>query len=219
MAVALFDLDRTLVRKDTAGLFIRYEYNKGFTSGSRVARVGWWRLLYTLGLIDSEQVARSVLAWYRGRPESDLRALAGVWFQEMVLPLIAEKARAVVEEHRARGDLLAVVTASTQYVAEEVARELRIDNVVCTEIESRDGTLTGNVVEPLCFGDGKLLKVRAFLERAERSADTALRLATVYTDSITDLPLLEAVGTPVAVNPDMRLRRIAKRRGWPVQIW
>lgn len=219
MPIALFDLDRTLVRKDTAGLFIRYEYKKGLTSRGRLAQVSWWRLLYTFGLIDSELVARRVLEWYRGRPEAELLAFTEVWFREVVLPLITDKARLTVEEHRARGDLLVVVTASTQYVAHRVAEELRIDHVVCTEVESRDGILTGRVIEPLCYGLGKLAKIRRFFSEAELSPEAALQSATLYTDSITDLPLLEAVANPVVVNPDLRLRKVAGRRGWPVRLW
>ena len=218
MALALFDLDRTLVRKDTAGLFVRYEYRHGLISKARVARVALWRLLYTAGVVDSERVARQVLSWYRGREEAELRQVTGNWFESDVAPLICERGRHAIAEHRARGDVIAVVTASTQFVAERVAVALEIDHVVCTEVDSVGGRLTGELRGPLCFGRGKLTKVEQFVQSL---SDPGIRVsgATAYTDSVTDLPLLQAVGSPVAVNPDPRLRAHAREQGWPIQRW
>jgi HAD superfamily hydrolase (TIGR01490 family) len=217
MALAIFDLDRTLVRKDTAGLFIRNEYRAGRASLGRVALVGAWRGLYTVGLVDAARVAGQVLDWYRGRQEAELRAATLKWFQGDVLPLICDRGRRAVEAHRARGDKLMLVTASTQFVAELVATELEIPHVVCSEVDVRGGVLTGALVGPLCYGEGKLEKVRAF--SLLHGGVEQLAQGTVYTDSVTDLPLLEAVKYPVAVNPDLRLRAIARRRAWPVQEW
>jgi HAD superfamily hydrolase (TIGR01490 family) len=218
MGIALFDLDRTLVSKDTAGLFVRYEYRHGLVSAWRVGRVAVWRALYTAGAVDQERVSREVLGWYRGCKESDLRQRTHDWFRSDVLRLVSERGRRVVAEHRARGDILVVVTASTQFVAELVATELEIPNVVCTVVDVADGVLTGRLDGPLCFGVGKLEKVRAMAESL-RPKQVGLKRATLYTDSITDVPLLEAVGTPVAVNPDLRLRAMARQRGWPIHRW
>lgn len=217
MRLALFDLDRTLVRKDTAGLFILHEYRAGRASTARVARVAAWRALYTAGIVDGAQVAAKVLEWYRGRSADELRQVTVEWFRKAVLPLVCDRGRRTVEEHRARGDELVVVTASTQFVAELVAAELEIPHLVCTDVEVRDGVLTGSLVGPLCYGVGKLEKLQSFV--AARGEPGALSHATLYTDSITDLPVLEAVSHPVAVNPDLRLRMVARRRGWPVQAW
>jgi phosphoserine phosphatase len=114
--------------------------------------------------------------------------------------------------------VIAIVTASTQFVAERVAAALEIEHVVCTEVDSAEGRLTGELRGPLCFGQGKLTKVERF---AHSLPGGGMRLAeaTAYTDSITDLPLLEAVRFPVAVNPDFRLRAHARDRGWSIQHW
>jgi HAD superfamily hydrolase (TIGR01490 family) len=121
-----------------------------------------------------------------------------------------------VEEHRARGDVVAIVTGATPYMTRPLARHLGIDHIVTSELElDPDGRFTGRLVEPLCYGDGKLARAR------ELAARLAFRLedATFYSDSFTDLPLLEAVRTPVIVNPDPRLGRVARRRGWRVERW
>lgn len=218
MALALFDLDRTLVRADTAGLFVRYEFRNRSISPLRVARVALWRLLYTVGVVDAERVARQVLAWYDGRDVEELRRSTEAWFASDVLPLICERGRRAVAEHRARGDVIVLVTASSQFVAERVAAALEIDHVICTEVDAAGGRLTGELRGPLCFGQGKLEKVEAFV-RTLPAPGVRLTEATAYTDSITDLPLLSRVRHPVVVNPDFRLRAHARERRWRIERW
>lgn len=215
MSLTLFDLDRTLVREDTAGLFIRYEYEAGLTSAWRVARVMWWRGLYTLGLIDAARIAQHVLGWYRGRTEDELRFHTARLFEQSVRPLISEEARRTVKAHQDSGDRVIIVTASTSFIAEIVAQDLGIAEFVCTELEVRDGKLTGRLNAPLCYGAGKIDRLRDFLG-ADRDQ---LESATFYTDSITDLPLLEATGNPIVVNPDPPLLAVASTRGWPILRW
>jgi len=102
------------------------------------------------------------------------------------------------------------------YTARPLARLLGIEHIVASDLEvSREGRMTGRFVDPLCVGTGKLERARSFATRL----GFPLERATFYTDSYTDLPLLDAVGTPVTVNPDPRLTRIARRRGWRVERW
>ena len=96
-----------------------------------------------------------------------------------------------------------------------LAREFGIAHVIASELAVDNGCLTGKLALPLCYGVGKLTRCQAFATEL----GVSLAHATFYTDSISDLPLLEAVGRPVAVNPDRRLRRLATRRGWPVETW
>lgn len=213
---ALFDMDRTLVRKDTATLYTRYRRDVGEASARDVLRVAWWLLQYTVGVIDAERVARQALAGYRGREEAWMIETCEEWFRRYVLPHVCEAGREAVRRHREAGDFVAIVTGATSYAAFPVARELGIEHVVCTELEvDGSGCFTGDIVPPLCYGAGKI-------DRARRLAEEhgfALSEATFYSDSITDLPLLERVREPVVVNPDARLRRVARRRDWPIECW
>ena len=110
---------------------------------------------------------------------------------------------------------MAIVTGASPYVARPVADYFGIEHVVASDLEVVEGELTGRPVEPLCYGVGKVIRTN----RLAREAGFDLREAMFYSDSYTDLPLLEAVSHPVAVNPDMRLKRVAEARGWPVEIW
>lgn len=213
---ALFDMDRTLLSANTALLYTRYRRDRGEIGLASLLRVVYWLAKYTVGVIDAEKVALSALREYTGRPEQELLAGSEPWFRDYVLKHVRETARAVVERHRAAGDHLAIVTGATPYAAGPLARELAIEHLVCSELEiDARGCLTGRPQDPLCYGAGKLKRT----ERLAAELGFELRDAVFYSDSITDLPLLERVGTPVAVCPDRRLRSVARARGWRIEEW
>src|SRR5690349_21108825 len=115
---ALFDMDRTLVKKDTAGLYTRYRRDRGEASLKDALRVSWWMMQYTLGVIDAPRVARQALEYFRGTEERALVESCESWFREYVIPYVQAAGRAAVERHRAQGDLVAIVTGATKYAAE-----------------------------------------------------------------------------------------------------
>jgi HAD superfamily hydrolase (TIGR01490 family) len=213
---ALFDMDRTLVRKDTAALYTRYQRDLGEASVADLVQVGWWMLQYTLGVIDAPKVALKALQNFRGKEERWLVETCEGWFRDYVVQHIQPAARAAVARHKQQGDFTAIVTGATRYAADPLARELGIDAVVCTSLEiDAEGRFTGRPIEPLCYGEGKITLSSRVAERE----GFQLSEATFYSDSITDLPLLEVVEKPVVVNPDARLRRVARRRNWPLERW
>lgn len=213
---ALFDMDRTLVRKETASLYVRYQRDIGKATTVDVLKTLYWVVQYTFGVLDADKVADKVLAPMRGVSEPVFIEQCEGWFAQYVEKHIADKGRDAVAKHRARGDVCAIVTGGTRYAAGPLAKRLDIEHVVANELEMDEaGLFTGRAVKPLCLGAGKLQKAEAFAERL----GFALHEATFYTDSITDLPLLERVAEPIVVNPDPRLLRVAKRRGWPIERW
>lgn len=212
---ALFDMDRTLIRVDSGTLYIRYQRRKGEASFRDVARVAWWMLQYTFGVIDAERVAGQALESFKGREETWLRETCEGLFADSVVHHVLDAGRRAVERHRENGDLVAIVTGATPYVALPLARELGIDHVVATHLEVVDGVFTGRIEPPMNYGAGKVVRVEALAQKLGFSPEDA----TFYSDSITDLPLLERVGTPIAVNPDARLKRLAQKRGWKIEVW
>ncbi|MCC6902578.1 MAG: HAD family hydrolase [Polyangiaceae bacterium] len=213
---ALFDMDRTLIRRDTASLYVRYQRDRGEVSRGYSLRVAWWLFKYTLGVIDAEKVAERALASYRGKEEAWMAERCQGWFRDYVLPHVTDSGRRAVERHRASGDVLVIVTGATRYAAEPLARELGIDHVVCTELEvDPAGRFTGKLTRPMCYGHGKITRTQRLA--AEQGFD--LGRSCFYSDSITDRPLLEHVHEPIVVNPDARLRRLAKQRGWRIERW
>ncbi len=213
--VAFFDLDKTLVRANTGILYARWRYARGETPLREMVRVLGWSLQYTFGVIDASAVSTYAARTIGGRRESDFVAECDAWYDEMVRPLIAEAARVEVERRRQAGQRTVILTGSTPYAARPLMRELGMDDVIASTLVVRDGVLTGEVEEPLCFGEGKVIRA----ERWAAAHGARLEDAVFYTDSISDLPMLLRVREPRVVNPDPRLAIEARRRGWRTERW
>lgn len=212
---ALFDLDRTLVRRETASLYVRYQRDMGQATLRDSLRVAWWVAQYTLGVLDAPEAAKKAISVLRGTPEIVMSARCDDWVRRYVVQHISDGARRAVLDHQRLGHFTAIVTGASPYAARPVARLLGIDRVVATEFEVRDHLFTGHPDLPLCYGEGKVTRAQRLADQVGFRLDEAI----FYTDSYTDLPLLLAVGEPVVVNPDPRLRREARLRGWPVLRW
>jgi HAD superfamily hydrolase (TIGR01490 family) len=213
---ALFDMDKTLLDATSGLLYVRYQYRNGLMSRRQLAWATWWNLLGRLGVLDMQKLIPKLLADAAGDDELEMRRQCDLWFDQDVLPHLTERGRQRVADHQAQGHSVAIVSGSTQYAVGPLTAHLGIPGqYVCTHLESKKGVLTGRVVEPVCYGPGKVVWAERFA--AEHGVDLAA--SYFYTDSITDLPLLEGVGHPVAVNPDPRLKRLARRRGWPIEMF
>ncbi len=214
--LALFDMDRTLLSKETASLYVRHRREIGEASLSDLVRTLVWVTQYTFGTIDMNRVAEKVLRTLEGVPEIDLATRCDDWFRRSIERFISDGGREAVRRHQERGDVCAIVTGASSYASRPLARVLGIPHVVSSVFEvDAEGVFTGRAVEPLCFGHGKLERARQLASRLEMD----LGRAVFYTDSASDLPLLEQVGEPVAVNPDPKLRRVARERGFRVETW
>jgi HAD superfamily hydrolase (TIGR01490 family) len=214
--VALFDMDRTLVRKNTAQLYVRYQREIGEAGWRDSLRAAWWLAQYTLGIVDVEAIAVRAVRSIGGMPEIVLSHRCDDWYRRYVAPHVSDSARRAVMRHLDAGDLCAIVTGASTYSAVPLARALRIPHVVATELECDDkGVFTGRHIPPLCYGKGKIARTQKLAEVHGFSLDDAV----FYSDSITDLPLLERVKEPIVVNPDPRLARLAKQRKWRVERW
>lgn len=216
LSIAFFDLDKTLISRNSATLWIRFELEARRMSRWQALQGLGWVVRYSLGSADMSHVIRRSVATLRGQREDEMRQRVGLFYDRLVRPLYRPGALAAVEEHRHSGHRLVLLTSSSNYVSELVCRDLGLDDYLCNRLEVDDeGHYTGRPIEPLCFGEGKLLLARSYAERRGSRLDEC----AFYTDSSSDLPMLEAVGRPVAVHPDLRLRRLARRRQWPTADW
>jgi HAD superfamily hydrolase (TIGR01490 family) len=211
---AFFDLDRTLLRRSStlalAGSFRRY----GVIKRRDVAKAALWQLLFVAHGASAERVRKAAedgLMLLRGFSPDELRELVAEAMEPILKPLVYSEAVELVDEHRRRGEPSYIVSAALQEVVDALTVELGFDGALGTICEVEDGVFTGRGVRS-CHGAKKAdaLRELAAAEGFDLSASTA------YSDSHTDLPFLEAVGHPVAVNPDRGLRRVAEDRGWPI---
>jgi HAD superfamily hydrolase (TIGR01490 family) len=168
-----------------------------------------------MNLLDIERWTKQTMRQFRGRGERELEEEATSWFREYVLPTIYPEALELVRMHQGRGHVVALVSGATRFVVQPVAEHLGVKHLMYTHLEVQDGEFTGRVIDPICFGEGKVYWLQQLIE----GEGIDLARSYFYTDSITDLPLLDLVGHPQIVNPDPLLYRQAVRRRWPVRFF
>ena len=215
-AVAFFDLDKTIIAKSSTLAFTRPMFKAGLLSGSTLAKAGIAQAYYQAFGADHDQLERvkeELSAMTRGWDKAEIEALVTETVDEVITPLVYAEALAVIEEHRGRGRRVIVISASPEEIVKPLCRYIGIDDVIATRAAVDDeGRYTGEI-ELYAYGSGKADAIRAMAE--EEGID--LEASYAYSDSITDLPMLEVVGHPVVVNPDSELAAIAAERGWEVR--
>jgi HAD superfamily hydrolase (TIGR01490 family) len=213
-AAAFFDLDKTIIAGSSTLAFSGPLRERGLIGRRALLRSGYAQLLLMLTGADAdfmERMRARISALCTGWDAAEVRAVIDQALHDVLRPMIYTEALALIEDHRRRGHEVVLVSASGEEMVAPIAAALGAGGYAATRMAISEGRYTGEI-EFYCYGEGKAVAARELAaERGYRLADCA-----AYTDSITDLPLLEAVGHPHAVNPDRALRRIARERGWPV---
>jgi HAD superfamily hydrolase (TIGR01490 family) len=214
LSVALFDLDRTLLDCNSGRLWLSYEWRSGRLRTSEVLTGAWWLLKYSLGNHELTGAYRSAVAKLKGEEEQVIAERTRLWFEQYVAHRLRPGAREALEAHRLAGDQLILATSSSPYIAACAQRAFGLDDTISSIFEVEEGRFTGEVVS-MALGPAKADRAR---EWALANA-VQLENCIFYTDSMTDLALLEAVGSPVVINPDRPLAKLAHTRGWVVEDW
>ncbi len=213
MALALFDLDNTLLAGDSDYLWGRFLAEHRIVDGeSYEARNRHFYQQYLEGSLDIFEFLDFQLRPLATHERADLERWRHQFLAEKIEPIMSPKARELVARHRARGDVLAVITATNRFITEPIVHRFGITELLATEPEERDGEFTGRVSGTPCFQEGKVTRLNAWLEQTGHS----LADSWFYSDSHNDLPLLSLVDHPVAVDPDEKLRHEAQQRNWPI---
>ena len=212
-ALALFDLDHTLLSADSDVSWAQFLIEEGVLEPKEYhAKNLWFAERYKDGTLDIHEFLDFQLRPIAGVPRTQLEAWHQQFMQRKIHPVIGEKARELVAKHS--DALTAIVTATNRFITAPIARELGVPHLVATDIEEVDGLFTGKPCGTPCFREGKIARVNEWLgSLGHRLEDFE---SWFYSDSLNDLPLLERVDHPVAVDPDATLRSHAVERGWPV---
>lgn len=205
---AYFDLDGTLITANSGRLWMMHEQRAGRIRKRDVVRGLGYLLGYHFGAIDLVRAFEQAGGSLKGTPEALMRDRTQQFFDSEVRAHEAKRAREVIAMHRSLGHRLVMLTSSSSFQAECATAFFELDDAIGTSFEVRDGVLTGKVDAPLCYAAGKVV----LAERHAREHDIDLDRSYFYTDSITDLPMLERVGQPRVVNPDPRLERLGRAR-------
>jgi HAD superfamily hydrolase (TIGR01490 family) len=213
-AAAFFDLDKTIIAKSSTLAFSRPLYKGGLIGRRDVLRSAYSQFVFLLGGADHDQMERMrqyLSSLCAGWPVQQVREIVAETLLQTVEPIIYDEAATLIEDHRAAGRDVVIVSAAGAEIVEPIGQMLGADHAIGTRMKIEDGRYTGEI-ELYAYAENKAIAVRELVER--EGYDLASSYA--YSDSITDLPMLELVGHPYVVNPDRQLRREATARDWPV---
>ena len=217
MNLALFDLDGTLIPKDSDHAFGEFVITLGWADAATFRRRNDdFYEDYLAGRLDIYAYVDFATSPWRDRSEAELHSATERFLDIIVKPMLHPQALALVQRHQQTGDLVAVVTATNDVVTRPIAKLFGVDELIATNLErDAQGRVTGRIEGVPSFREGKITRVQAWLAaRGQTLAD--FDRSCFYSDSTNDLPLLECVSEPVATNPGPGLERIALERGWPV---
>ncbi len=213
MALAIFDLDNTLLAGDSDYLWGEFLVEQGVVDGEYYARENRrFYEEYKAGKLDIHEFMAFSLAPLTRFPAAELETMRARYIQQKIVPIVPRPARELLRRHREQGDFLLIITATNRFVTEPIAELLGVDHLLATDPEMRDGRYTGRVAGTPCFREGKVTRLKEWLDETGND----LADSWFYSDSHNDLPLLELVSRPVAVDPDETLAQHAEMKGWPV---
>jgi putative phosphoserine phosphatase/1-acylglycerol-3-phosphate O-acyltransferase len=210
---AFFDFDGTLMAGFSATEFLKEQVKRGGVSVADLVETFATVGSFSLGNIGFSGLMTASAKLLKGVTESSYYEFGEEVYEKQIAALIYPEARALVRAHLDKGHTVAIVSSATPYQVEPAARDLDVEHVMCSRLEVEDGEFTGDIVRPLCWGQGKVSAAEGLAENYGIDLDKSF----FYTDSDDDLLLLERVGNPQPLNPNSRLVEISERRGWPIR--
>lgn len=213
MRLAIFDLDNTLIAGDSDHSWGEFLVQKKLVDAQTYAEANdRFYQQYKAATLDIHEYLAFSLAPLTKYSLDELTALHAEFMREFIEPMMLPKAKALLQKHRDQGDYLLIITATNSFVTHPIAKYLGVDDILASDAEIVDGRYTGKGTGTPCFQSGKVVRLQAWL----KEKNYTLNDAYFYSDSINDLPLLEQVPNPFAVDADERLTKVAQERGWPL---
>ena len=216
MALAIFDLDKTLIGGDSDFLWDEFMSEIGAVDPNSYQKKNQYFFdEYAKGKLNINEYLEFCLEPLSQNSMTTLNTWHQDFMQQKIRPIVLPKAQSVVNEHKEKGDRVLVITATNRFVTAPIVAQYGIDDLLATEPEIKDGDYTGRVEGEPCFQKGKITHLNRWLAKTGESLEGAY----FYSDSHNDLPMLELVDNPIVVHGDDTLQKIAKDRGWPSLDW
>ena len=211
--LAIFDLDNTILNGDSDYSMINYLIDINLLDKNAKLKNDEFILDYQQGQLDFDKYTNFALKPYIGMTQNEINEVIYPFVEKIIEPMINIFALKLLHEHYENGDKILLASATNELIVKPIAKRLEIKNVIATKVEFKNNKCTGEFIPPSALGEGKLQLVKFWMEDKQRNSFSRV---TFYSDSINDLPLLEAVEFPIAVNPDQTLDGIARDRGWKI---
>ena len=213
--VAFFDLDKTIISINSGPVLVRQAYKKGVMSTGNLLNAVFQSSLYKFNLRDTNLIISKMGTWLKGLSGDVIEKLSEEVVDKYLLIAIRPEINTEISFHKSENAQTVILSSAIASICEPIGKYLSVDDIICTTMEVANGVLTGNPVGKFCFEDEKRLRLISYCEKNHY----ALSDAWYYADSVSDLPVLEAVGNPVCVSPDKKLKRIAHEKDWKIYNW
>lgn len=210
---ALFDFDGTIIAGYSATAMLWEKIKRGELSAEELVETANVMAQYSMGGLGFSGLMTAASKFMKGVSEESYFAFGEELYEKHIARKVYPESRALIEAHLAKGHTVAIVSSATIYQIEPTARDLNIEHILCSQYEVENGEFTGNIIRPLCFGEGKVIAA----EKLAKKHKLDLNKSYFYSDSYDDIELLERVGNPRPLNPNGKLTEVAKERGWPLQ--
>lgn len=216
MTLAIFDLDNTLLRGDSDYAWGEFLIKEGLVDRQYHAQENAKHFKdYKAGKLNIDDFIAFQLEPLKNNPRELLEATRALFMQEVIYPMITDRARSLIQIHRQQGHTLMIITATNRFITQPIAEEFGIELLIATEVEEINGRFTGKTFDIPSFREGKVSRLNDWLSKSKESLENSW----FYSDSHNDLPLLNLVDNPVALNPDPVLKKEAERRQWQIIEW
>ena len=213
MALAIFDLDNTLINGDSDHAWGEFLVQQGYVDADYYQdKNDYFYQQYQQGSLDIDEYLQFALKPLTTQPRATLEGWQQQFMQSVIAPMMLPKAQALLQQHRDAGDYLLIISATNSFVTRPIAKALQVDDILSSDPEEIEGRFTGKVSGVPCFQEGKISRLQQWLSDKPLSLEGSY----FYSDSINDLPLLKVVDQPVVVDGDARLLQEAKLRNWPI---
>ncbi len=213
--IALFDLDHTILNDSSGKILALQALKKDILKRRDIMEGLFLSFLYKLGLMDGDKILARMSQWMHGMSEKWINNFIDEMMNMAMKPAIRDNALREIEYHLKNNALTVILSASVTHICKPIQDHLGMDDIICSTLEVSNGKFTGTTVGPYCYGIEKLNRAFDYC----KNHGFALDNAWFYTDSVSDLPMLEAVGNPICVTPDRKLQNIAREKGWPINWW
>jgi HAD superfamily hydrolase (TIGR01490 family) len=213
--LAVFDLDRTIIPFDSSITLVKEGYKKGLLSTFKLITGFFYLFAHKMRLLPTKAVIKRISLWLKGIPENEIQQLTNQIFNETLFASVHKEVLNEIEKHRNKNAALIILSSSISAFCELFREKLNFDHALSTVMEIKNGHLTGLTSGEFCHGEEKLIRLKEFCSINNFN----LERVHFYSDSVDDLPTLSAIGFPVCVNPDSKLRKIADKNNWPIFEW
>jgi len=213
--IVFFDLDKTIISRNSGSIIVRQAHKKGLMSTRNLIQAILQSYLYKLNLRETKLIIKKMGTWVKGLRFEEIDELSREVVNKFLIENIRPEIIRVIDFHRKNNARLAILSSAISSICIPVGKYLGIEEIICTELETIEGIMTGNPLGNFCFGDEKRSRLLSFCEKNQ--LDPAQ--SWYYSDSISDLPVFEVVGHPVCISPDNKLTRIALEKGWEIYNW